>query len=72
MKIKESVLLSTLNLSKNNKNGIDMSEIKTEEQLGDFCGHMGLINSNRGINSDDMTGNEYWSAILEAAKLKKD
>jgi hypothetical protein len=67
-----SVIESNNRIKWFNKNGIDMSEIKTEEQLGDFCGHMGLINSNRGINSDDMTGDEYWSAILEAAKLKKD
>jgi len=50
-------------------NGVDMSGIETEEQLGDFCGRMGRINLDRGVNSDGMTGDDYWAAILEAALL---
>mgnify|MGYP003655588183 FL=1 len=49
--------------------GADMAGIETEEQLGDFCGRMGRINLDRGVNSDAMTGDEYWAAILEAALL---
>ena len=50
-------------------NGVDMSGIETEEQLYDFCGRMGRINLDRGVNSDAMTGDEYWAALLEAAQL---
>ena len=50
-------------------NGADMAGIETEEQLGDFCGRMGRINLDRGVNSDAMSGDEYWAAILQAAKL---
>jgi len=50
-------------------NGADMTGIETEEQLGDFCGRMGRINIDRGVNSDAMVGDEYWSAILQAEKL---
>lgn len=50
-------------------NAVDMSGIETEEELGDFCGRMGRINLDRGVNSDAMTGDEYWAAILEAALL---
>ena len=50
-------------------NGVDMSGIETEEELGDFCGRMGRINLDRGINSDAMSGDEYWAALLEAALL---
>jgi hypothetical protein len=50
-------------------NGVDITGIATEEELGDFCGRMGRINLDRGINSDAMSGDEYWAAILEAALL---
>jgi len=50
-------------------NGVDITGIATEEELGDFCGRMGRINLDRGINSDALTGDEYWAAILEAALL---
>lgn len=50
-------------------NGVDMTGIETEEQLGDFCGRMGRINLDRGVNSDALTGDKYWDAILEAALL---
>lgn len=50
-------------------NGADMTGIETEEQLGDFCGRMGRINLDRGVNSDGMVGDEYWSAILAAERL---
>ena len=50
-------------------NGADMAGIETEEQLGNFCGRMGRINLDRGVNSDAMSGDEYWAAILQAAKL---
>jgi hypothetical protein len=30
---------------------------------------MGRINLDRGVNSDVMVGDEYWAALLEAAKL---
>lgn len=49
--------------------GADMAGIETEEELGDFCGRMGRINLDRGVNSDGMTGDDYWAAILEAALL---
>lgn len=49
--------------------GADMTGIATEEELGDFCGRMGRVNLDRGVNSDGMTGNAYWEAILEAALL---
>jgi len=49
--------------------GADMTGIETEEELGDFCGRMGRINLDRGVNSDGMTGDDYWAAILEAALL---
>ena len=49
--------------------GADMAGIETEEQLGDFCGRMGRINLDRGVNSDAMSGDEYWAALLEAALL---
>jgi hypothetical protein len=51
------------------ENGADMTGVETEEQLGDFCGRMGRINLDRGVNSDGMTGDEYWSAILAAERL---
>lgn len=51
------------------ENGADMTGIETEEQLGDFCGRMGRINLDRGVNSDSMEPDDYWPAILEAAKL---
>jgi hypothetical protein len=51
------------------ENGADMTGIETEEQLGDFCGRMGRINLDRGVNSDGMTGDDYWSAILAAERL---
>ena len=50
-------------------NGADMTGIETEEQLGDFCGRMGRINIDRGVNSDAMVSDEYWAAILQAEKL---
>ena len=50
-------------------NGADMTGIETEEQMGDFCGRMGRINLDRGVNSDAMVGDEYWAALVEAAKL---
>jgi len=50
-------------------NGADMAGIETEEQLGDFCGRMGRINLDRGVNSDAMSGDAYWDALLEAALL---
>jgi hypothetical protein len=46
-----------------------MTGIETEEELGNFCGRMGRINIDRGVNSDAMVGDEYWSAILQAEKL---
>ena len=46
-----------------------MTGIETEEQLGDFCGRMGRVNLDRGVNSNAMTGDEYWAAILEAELL---
>jgi len=49
--------------------GADMTGIETEEHLGDFCGRMGRINLDRGVNSDAMAIDEYWAALLEAAKL---
>jgi len=49
--------------------GADMTGIETEEQLGDFCGRMGRINLDRGVNSDAMSGDAYWDALLEAALL---
>lgn len=49
--------------------GVDMTGITTDEQLGDFCGRMGRINLDRGVNSDEMQGDEYWAAIAEASKL---
>lgn len=49
--------------------GIDMTGIETQEQMGDFCGRMGRINLDRGVNSDSMGGDGYWAALLEAAKL---
>lgn len=49
--------------------GADMTGIETEEELGDFCGRMGRINLDRDVNSDAMSGDEYWAAILEAALL---
>tara|TARA_R110000765_G_C18862378_1_gene600133 strand:- start:74 stop:1066 length:993 start_codon:yes stop_codon:yes gene_type:complete len=49
--------------------GIDMTGIETQEKLADFCGRMGRINLDRGVNSDAMVGDEYWAVILEAAKL---
>lgn len=51
------------------ENGADMTGIATEEQLGDFCGRMGRNNLDRGVDSDAMSGDEYWAAILEAALL---
>jgi len=50
-------------------NGADMTGIESEEQFGSFCGRMGRINLDRGVNSDGMTGDDYWAAILEAALL---
>lgn len=50
-------------------NGVDMTGIETEEELGDFCGRMGRVNLDRHVNSDGMTGDDYWAAILEAALL---
>lgn len=50
-------------------NGADMTGIETEEHLGDFCGRMGRINLDRGVNSDALSGDEYWAALLEAALL---
>ena len=50
-------------------NGADMTGIETEEELGNFCGRMGRINIDRGVSSDAMVGDEYWSAILQAEKL---
>ena len=50
------------------ENGVDMSGIETEQQLGDFCGRLGRINLDRGIDSDAMRTDEYWAAILAAAK----
>jgi hypothetical protein len=49
--------------------GIDMTGIETQEQLGDFCGRMGRINLDRGVNSDAMVGDKYWASLLEAAQL---
>jgi len=46
-----------------------MTGIESEEQFGSFCGRMGRINLDRGVNSDGMTGDDYWAAILEAALL---
>lgn len=31
--------------------------------------HYRYAQSDRGVNSDGMTGDEYWAAILEAALL---
>ena len=50
------------------ENGVDMSGIEKEQQLGDFCGRMGRINLDRGVDSDGMRGDEYWAAILAASK----
>lgn len=49
--------------------GVDMSGIETQEQLGEFCGRMGRVNLDRGVNSDEMQGDEYWTAIAEASKI---
>ena len=49
--------------------GVDVSDIHNQEQLSDFCGRMGRVNLDRGVNSDEMQGDEYWTAIAEAAKL---
>lgn len=51
------------------ENGADMTGIETEEQLRDFVGRMGRVNLDRGVNSNAMSGDEYWNKILEAALL---
>ncbi len=52
-------------------NGADMTGITTEDEFGDWCGRMGRINLDRGVNSDAMpdNGDEWRAAILEAALL---
>nr|AKH47271.1 hypothetical protein [uncultured marine virus] len=66
-----SVIISRERIKWFADNGADMSGIETEEQFGDWCGRMGRINLDRGVDSDAMpdNGEEWRAAILEAALL---
>jgi len=66
-----SVIIARNRIQWFSDNGADMTGIETEEQFGDWCGRMGRVNLDRGVDSDAMpdNGDEWRNAILEAALL---